>query len=77
MPLADTTVWARLADGLLLVVRGDQTPKWRLQKAMEGLNGHPLLGVVLNEFREKDQQAQAQYCQPQSASEDNKKVEEA
>ncbi len=72
VPLADTAVLARLADGLLLVVRGEKTPKRLLQKAAESLNGDPLLGVVLNEFPEKDQEIQPQYCQPQSAGDHDK-----
>lgn len=59
LPLADTSVWARLADGLLLVVRGDQTSKALLQKSVESMNGS-LLGIVLNEFPEQDQQRYTQ-----------------
>lgn len=68
VPLADTTVWTRLADGLLLVVRGQKTSKRLLQKAMETLNGTTLLGVVLNDFQEKDQEMDAQSCQPQDVN---------
>ena len=48
LPLADTSVWARLTDGTLLVVREGTTEKGPLRRAFESLNKTDLLGVVLN-----------------------------
>lgn len=48
LPLADTTVWQRFADGTLLVVREGKTEKKALQRTIEVLKKGDLLGVVLN-----------------------------
>jgi capsular exopolysaccharide synthesis family protein len=48
LPLADTTVWQRFADGTLLVVREGKTQKNALQRGIEILKKGDLLGVVLN-----------------------------
>jgi capsular exopolysaccharide synthesis family protein len=48
LPLADTTVWSRLADGILLVVREGKTERKPLQRGLEILKKTDLLGVVLN-----------------------------
>lgn len=48
LPLADTTVWARLADGTLLVTREGTTQKGALQRGLEIIKKSDLLGVVLN-----------------------------
>lgn len=74
-PLADTSVWARLSDGLLLVVRGDQSSKGLLQKGVGSLNGSNVLGVVLNDFPEAQQKNYAQY-RPSTSGEPAGKIEE-
>ena len=48
LPLADTSVWARLTDGALLVVREGIAEKGLLKRALESLKKADLLGVVLN-----------------------------
>jgi capsular exopolysaccharide synthesis family protein len=48
LPLADTSVWARIADGILLVAREGTTEKRQLKRGLEALNQPKLLGVVLN-----------------------------
>jgi len=48
LPLADTSVWARLSDGVLLVAREGTTEKRRLEHGLQALEGSKLLGVVLN-----------------------------
>ncbi len=48
LPLADTTVWARLTDGTLLVAREGKTEKGPLQRGLEMIKKSDLLGVVLN-----------------------------
>jgi capsular exopolysaccharide synthesis family protein len=48
MPLADTSVWMRLADGILLVVRQGITEKRQLQRGLEALEPKKLIGALLN-----------------------------
>jgi protein-tyrosine kinase len=48
LPLGDTTVWQRLADGALLVVREGTTEKNLLERALDILRKTDLIGVVLN-----------------------------
>lgn len=48
LPLADTTVWQRVTDGALLVVREARAEKAALQRGLEILKKSDLLGVVLN-----------------------------
>jgi len=49
LPLADASVWARMVDGVLLVVREGKTSKKRLQRAISSLGSVQLLGVVVND----------------------------
>jgi len=46
--LADTTVWSRMIDGTLLVVREGKSEKGPLQRSLEMLKKSDLLGIVLN-----------------------------
>lgn len=55
LPLADSTVWARLTDGTLLVTREGKTQKGPLQRGLEMIKKSDLLGVVLNSCSEEDQ----------------------
>lgn len=48
LPLADTSIWMRMADGVLLVTRQGTTQKRQLQKGLEALNKKKLLGALLN-----------------------------
>ena len=48
LPLADTSVWMRLADGALLVTRQGTTEKQQLQKGIEALDPTKLLGALVN-----------------------------
>ena len=48
LPLADTSVWARLADGILLVSRQGKTEKQQLQRGLEAIESSKLLGAILN-----------------------------
>jgi capsular exopolysaccharide synthesis family protein len=48
LPLADTSVWSRLADGVLLVTRQGVTEKHQLQKGLEALDQRKLLGALVN-----------------------------
>jgi Mrp family chromosome partitioning ATPase len=48
LPVADTNIWARLTQGILMVVREGKTGRRQLQKALDGLDVSTLLGVVVN-----------------------------
>jgi capsular exopolysaccharide synthesis family protein len=48
LPLADTSVWARLADGILLVTRPGVTEKQQLQRGLATLEKSKLLGALVN-----------------------------
>lgn len=48
LPLADTSIWIRLADAVMLVTRPGVTPKRQLQRALEAVEDSKLLGAVLN-----------------------------
>ncbi len=54
LPLADTSVWARFADGVLLVVREGKTEKRQLQRGLAALDRSNLVGVVVNGFTGTD-----------------------
>lgn len=48
LPLADTSVWMRTADGILLVTRLGTTEKRQLKRGLEALDPQKLLGALLN-----------------------------
>jgi capsular exopolysaccharide synthesis family protein len=48
LPLADTSVWIRLADAVLLVTRPGKTAKRQLGRALEAVEQSKLLGALLN-----------------------------
>jgi capsular exopolysaccharide synthesis family protein len=48
LPLADSTIWARLADGILLATRQGKTEKKQLQRGLEALEKSKLLGAIVN-----------------------------
>jgi capsular exopolysaccharide synthesis family protein len=48
LPLADTSVWTRLADGILLVARQGVTEKRQLLRGIEALERKKLIGALLN-----------------------------
>jgi capsular exopolysaccharide synthesis family protein len=48
IPLADTSVWMRSADGILLVAREGKTQKRQLKRGLLAIERLKLLGVVLN-----------------------------
>jgi capsular exopolysaccharide synthesis family protein len=54
LPLADTSLWMRLADGILLVAREGVTQKRQLQRGLEILEQSKLLGMVLNSSSNSD-----------------------
>jgi len=54
LPLADTSVWARLADGILLVTREGTTKKRMLQQGLQALEQTKLLGALVNSSTNTD-----------------------
>ncbi len=48
LPLADTSIWSRLADGVLLVTRTGTTEKQQLQRGLEAIEKSKLLGALVN-----------------------------
>jgi capsular exopolysaccharide synthesis family protein len=48
LPLADTSVWSRMADGILLVTRQGTTDKRQLKRGLEGIETKKLIGALLN-----------------------------
>ncbi|WP_162601143.1 tyrosine-protein kinase family protein [Occallatibacter savannae] len=48
LPLADTSVWTNLADGILLVARQGTTQKRQLKRGLEALGNQRVIGAVLN-----------------------------
>jgi capsular exopolysaccharide synthesis family protein len=48
LPLADTSIWSRLADGILLVTRKGTTEKQQLKRGLEAIEKSKLLGAVVN-----------------------------
>jgi capsular exopolysaccharide synthesis family protein len=52
LPLGDTSIWSRLADGVLLVTRQGATQKRQLQRGLEAIEQSKLIGALLNGSRE-------------------------
>jgi len=48
LPLADTSVWTNLADGILLVARQGITQRKQLKRGLEALAHQKVIGAVLN-----------------------------
>jgi capsular exopolysaccharide synthesis family protein len=54
LPLADATVWAKLADGVLMVVREGKSEKKYLQRGLTAIDAKNLIGVVVNSCSNTD-----------------------
>lgn len=54
LPMADSTSLSRLCDGVLVVVRENHTRRKILSKALDSIEKHKLLGMVLNEASMED-----------------------
>ncbi len=48
LPLADTSIWSRLADGVLLVTRKGVSEKRQLKRGLEAIEKSKLLGALVN-----------------------------
>lgn len=52
LPLGDTSIWSRLADGVLLVTRQGATKKQDLKRGLEAIEQSKLIGALLNSSQE-------------------------
>jgi capsular exopolysaccharide synthesis family protein len=71
LPLADTSVWARLADGILLVTREGTTKRRMLQRGLQALEQSKLLGAVVNSSANTDHSNYYQRYGPGAARQAN------
>lgn len=53
LPLADTSIWTNLADGILLVTRQGTTQKKQLKRGLEALSNQKVIGAVLNSAKSR------------------------
>ena len=74
LPLADTSVWSRVADGILLVVREGKSEKRQLQRGLAALEPGRLLGVVVNSCRDTDHEDYYARYSPAGASKSDPKA---
>jgi capsular exopolysaccharide synthesis family protein len=65
LPLADTSIWSRLSDGILLVTRKGITEKQQLKRGLETLEKGKLLGALVNS---SENAAHSDYYQRYSSS---------
>ena len=68
IPLADTSFWMKLSDGVLLVVREGVSEKGPLKRALEIIDRSTLLGVVVNSCSSGDHKNYYQRYKAASAS---------
>jgi Mrp family chromosome partitioning ATPase len=54
VPVADTTFWMRLADGVLVVIREGVSEKKVIERALDSFDRAALLGVVVNSCSRSD-----------------------
>jgi succinoglycan biosynthesis transport protein ExoP len=62
LALPDMNIIERLADGVILVVRAERTPRNLLTMASRSLQGDKLLGLVLNDVRQPSKQYRQYYA---------------
>jgi capsular exopolysaccharide synthesis family protein len=48
LPLADTSIWTRIVDGILLVTRQGTTEKKQLERGLRALDTSKIIGALLN-----------------------------
>jgi len=71
LPLADTSIWAKMADGILLVTRRGVTEKQHLERGLEALEQSKLLGALVNDSADAVHNDYYQrYYSPQSSPKD-------
>jgi non-specific protein-tyrosine kinase len=55
LPFVDANLWSRLLDGMLLVIRRGVASIKALKKGLEAIDNPSLVGVVLNDASDFDQ----------------------
>ena len=75
LPLADTSVWSRLADGILLVTRQGITEKKQLQRGLEALDQKKLIGALVNCSQSSTHSDNYYYYRPSTGSRPDKNAE--
>jgi capsular exopolysaccharide synthesis family protein len=75
LPLADTTVWSRLSDGVLLISREGTTQKKALLRGLEALGKSNLVGVVINSCSDVDESNYYQRYSPAALANANETAE--
>jgi capsular exopolysaccharide synthesis family protein len=76
VPLADTSIWVRHADGVLLVARTGITRKGLLQKALEAIDQSKFVGALLNSSTSSRDQDYYHYRHPSATSPDSSPLHE-
>jgi capsular exopolysaccharide synthesis family protein len=66
LPLADTSLWMRFADGILLVTRQGTTERRQLERGLEAIEPKKLIGALVNSS--KDAAASCYYYKPETVS---------
>lgn len=69
LPLADTSAWEKIADGVLLVARRGITAKRKLQRGVEAIDQKKLIGTILNSSTRSKDEDYYYYKQPSTDSE--------
>jgi capsular exopolysaccharide synthesis family protein len=52
LPFADTSVWMRIADGILLTTRQGTTEKRQLRRGLEAIESKKLIGALVNSSKQ-------------------------
>jgi capsular exopolysaccharide synthesis family protein len=63
VPVADTTFWMKLADGVLLVIREGVSEKKVVERALDSFDRAALLGVVVNSCSREHKDYYSRYSQ--------------
>lgn len=71
LPLADTSVWEKMADGVLLVARRGISMKRKLKQGTEAIDHKKLIGMVLNSSTRATDEDYYYYRRPSPDSDSN------
>ena len=52
LPLSDMNIFEELVDGIIMVVRAENTPRGAFLKALDNLGTEKIIGIVLNDVRQ-------------------------
>jgi capsular exopolysaccharide synthesis family protein len=68
LPMADTSAWEKIADGVLLVARRGTTSKRKLQRGAEAIDQKKLIGTILNSSTRSTDEDYYYYRRPSAGS---------